>query len=209
MELGNLTFGCSRGPYGVPRGSGWENEFDRLLNKLEHMGLSYDDFENDVFLISSYYWGDCTCGYDDKEYEWCNNNHHADDCYREDYYRLEKELDEKYGSHLSLPDNIHKKYVERVIELYKKHSLEYNKNNPLQGCAIRCSCDYHKKWSEFCSLNHHSVDCMLVQPNFKYKPDDFTIDWYKYYFRDSYMNKKYTLNDFKLVIDNCITSLED
>ena len=64
MELGNVIFGNSRGEYEVPR-----KEFeDILLPLMEEVGVglrgydkdpdeTYATFENDIFLIRPYYWG--------------------------------------------------------------------------------------------------------------------------------------------------------
>lgn len=40
-------------------------------------------------------------------------------------------------------------------------------------------------------------------PNFIYKPINFTIDWYKYPFRDSYMNKQLNEKEIKNIFKKC------
>ena len=96
MEIGNIIFGNSRGSFPVQRGSGREAIYGLLSLVSGNDGGGYfDPFENDVFAVSPYYWGDCTCGfYDDleaweathpnaseEEYDrWCKENGHADDC---------------------------------------------------------------------------------------------------------------------------------
>jgi hypothetical protein len=44
---------------------------------------------------------------------------------------------------------------------------------------------------------------IAVLPNFIYKPTNFTIDWYKYPFRDSYMNKQLTEEEIKKIFQKC------
>ena len=65
MELGNVIFGNSRGEFEVPR-----KEFeDILLPLMEEIGVgsrgydkdpdeTYATFDNEVFTIRPYYWGD-------------------------------------------------------------------------------------------------------------------------------------------------------
>ena len=53
----------------------------------------------------------------------------------------------------------------------------------------------------------HKPDCLLVRDNFHHKPTGFGIQWYKYPFRDSYMNQNITLEEFGAVVDDCIKSL--
>lgn len=44
---------------------------------------------------------------------------------------------------------------------------------------------------------------IAVLPNFIYKPTNFTIDWYKYPFRDSYMNKQLNEKEIKNIFKKC------
>lgn len=50
--------------------------------------------------------------------------------------------------------------------------------------------------------------CKLFRPNFRYFPDDFTINWYKYPFRDSYSNKEVTADYLRKIFRNCIISIK-
>ena len=60
MELGNLLFGHSRGEYPIPREE-YEEEFFRLLDVVADDSCYGTNFENDVFTMRPYYWGDCEC----------------------------------------------------------------------------------------------------------------------------------------------------
>lgn len=63
MELGNLMFGNSRGNYSVSR-EDWQKPFVGFLDRncFDEYGYkeasNKDFFENDVFSIRPYYWGD-------------------------------------------------------------------------------------------------------------------------------------------------------
>ncbi len=121
MELGNALFGHSRGKYPLSRGKGFEEVLDSLLEACAPNNRMYGEaFENEIFAIFPYYWGDCTCG------------------------------DEQ----------------------------------------------------------NHKPDCLIVKPNFLYKPTGFTIHWYKYPLRDSYANQKITLAGLKKIISACIQSCQ-
>ena len=65
IELGNLFFGNSRGPFHIDRS--WEAEMGMLFEAADLDMYGYADrdvaterggFENDVFHIEPYYWGD-------------------------------------------------------------------------------------------------------------------------------------------------------
>jgi len=87
MELGNAVFGNSRGEYPVSRKE-FQPDMFRLLYVLcpENGGYGID-FENDVFSIFPYWWGECTCGW-----EFIDDGHgtayrlkHHPDCYQYEY----------------------------------------------------------------------------------------------------------------------------
>lgn len=80
MELGNMLSGCSQGEFGIPRFCGFEEQFERLILALSlalnpsRNGYNFvfqgdSSFENEVFTVRSYYWGDCACGHDDVDEE--------------------------------------------------------------------------------------------------------------------------------------------
>lgn len=79
MELGNMLFGHSRGEFPVPRTEDLYMQLVRLFdayapdrdNSWREYGVA---FENEVFSVMPYWWGDCTCGMEEKE-EVC-----LDDC---------------------------------------------------------------------------------------------------------------------------------
>lgn len=197
MELGNLCFGNSRGSFPLPRHSGWEDEFLCLVRRYQKSDKNWgypSAFENNTFKVFPYYWGDCTCGYDKAEWGWCEANKHDEGCYQYDYRAcVEKGWKTNY---------------KKLKVIYKKHGMPTEGEDWHHGCAVRCTCTYDDRWAKFCKENEHSKDCPLVQPNFLYKPTGFEIQWYKYPFRDSYMNQEITLGDFMGIVDDCIKSLQ-
>lgn len=193
MELGNLAFGNSRGEYHIERGAGMEAELTVLFNRIDPDHCYAPEFENEVFAVRPYYWGDCTCGYEQAEWAWSEAHKHADGCYQHDYRNVKADW-------LKQP----KAYKAEVKALCEKHGIPYN--NGL-GCAVHCTCDHDRLWHEWRSKNDHKEDCPIVLPNFHYKPTDYRLKWYKYPLRDSYANQKLSLKQFAAMIDDCKRSL--
>lgn len=38
------------------------------------------DFENGVFVMFPFWWGDCECGHNERKWQWADENEHAGDC---------------------------------------------------------------------------------------------------------------------------------
>lgn len=71
MELGNLVFGHSRGEYEIPREDAFEDPLFELLSLIgDDSGIYGCYFENSVFEVRPYWWGDdCTCGKEEPKHE--------------------------------------------------------------------------------------------------------------------------------------------
>lgn len=203
MELGNFSFGNSRGPVPIERNTGYEEELQRLFLTYEDeescAGGYGPDFNNDTFEVMSYYWGDCTCGFD--ELENFPGKHDAD-CYQTKHKKIKAKV-KKLG--LEWNSEIEQKMVKELCE-------EYGYTYPY-GSAVHCECPYPQRcatwYMEQGFPDGHLETCMYRKPNFLYKPTGLTIEWYKYPLRDSYFNQETTLDEFKEIIDKCIESLND
>lgn len=91
--------------WSVPRTSRYE---DPIIELCEAMGCSSygKEFENKIFSMFPYYWGDCTCGFDDRASEWHESNTHRQPCYQV-RYRTELTLADQeigYVEYSSLSD---------------------------------------------------------------------------------------------------------
>lgn len=124
MELGNMIFGNSRGQFELPRQKGFEDELIRLFATIAPSENSFErsygaDFENETFLTFPYYWGDCTCGYEENEAEWCDSHSHAEGCYQTIVKREIDAYDKSigYSSPESLFDPNHFKVDEQPLEM--------------------------------------------------------------------------------------------
>lgn len=169
MELGNMLFGNSRGECHIPRGGGWEDELRKLL-KVCAIEFDWGDC-NDIqeahvedFIIFPYYWGDCTCGFQDLVDEWEGIHEHSQDCYQIEYRKIEESID------ITSPDR-----RKKAKALCVKHNIPWDDG---RGCAMHCTCDYEKEWIKFLQEHSHADDCPIIRPNFLYKPTGFQIKWY-------------------------------
>jgi len=201
MELGNIAFGNSRGEYPIDRDVGFEEELQRLFKacvfkkEYSEWNRSYGvEFENSIFSVFPYYWGNCSCGFDDHEFKEGHIN-----CIQNEY--------DEYGDDLFEND---KKY-EITKKLYQKRGWDTKSKKWYYGCLSSCDCDYNERYQRWLnSISYpegHKKDCLLLKPNFLYKPTGLKIQWYKYPLRDSYSNQEIKLGDFKKIIDECINSV--
>ena len=239
MELGNALNGISRGEYPIERDEGFEEELFRLFETIaperDNLWREYGvEFENDVFSIFPYYWGDCVCGYDEKDAQWQEENEHEPHCYQS---ALKKELDEwleenpepeaemfntsfeevEVGITFISAVSAHSPSADMWREWYSaKEKFEdkvYDKICPEFGVdrefgyATHCTCNYRERRKQFYEENSHDANCPIVKPNFLFKPTGFSIKWYKYPLRDSYMNQNLSLDELKGIIAKCVDSL--
>lgn len=210
MELGNLCFGNSRGEFEIPRGAGYEGILERLLRKINPNNLRGDEFENHVFEVFPYYWGDCTCGFDDIEFE----EPHSPDCYQSALRneKIKAGWTENNLGWLDRPNGNYEKTSKEEDKIYKRLCKQFGLSYP-NGCAVHCTCDYNERYLKWMQQNGypdgHKNNCLLEKPNFLYKPTGFQIQWYKYPLRDSYTNMKVSLDEFDDIIDDCIKSLKE
>lgn len=193
MEFGNICFGNSRGEVSLDR-----DTISGVFGILWTYVRSDQDFKNKVFSIYPYYWGNCTCGYEQKEYEFSDTLKHAEGCYQTELKKVEKWFDSK-------GINYSDKRRDKVLKnLCLKYDIPWDEGF---GCLAHCTCDYKTKWNEFISNNSHNGNCLTVLPNFHHFESDYKIKWYKYPFRDSYANKDLTEKQIAEIVLDCIKSL--
>jgi len=147
------------------------------------LGGSYGygaQYENDVFVMRPFYWGDCDCGYDDRESEWSDTHKHSDECYQSEMKRrLIARGGIKGAWGVDRPDACSYdqwRAIEREImnDLCAMHGLD-----PHFGSAVHCTCDHRKIWVKWSSENGHREQCSLQLPNFRHKATGLEVRWYK------------------------------
>lgn len=231
MELGNMIFGNSRGNYPVDRDL--QDEFYELMQAMGFDGYGFHDraddrgvFENEVFWMRPYYWGDCACGHEQRACEWSAENPHLPDCYttkvndgrlngrraqieaaikeRESHQwesRRYREAHREVERLCALED----KERDKVLKaLCAEHGIPWNKG---YSCMVHCTCGHDKAWKSWAAENTHSKDCPITHPNFWHKPSGFRLDWYKYPLRDSYSNQPLTAELMRKMFAECAGSL--
>lgn len=87
-------------------------------------------------------------------------------------------------------------------ELCTRHGLDRK-----YGCAVHCTCGRDTRAGIFWdNVGGHSSECRFVQPNFLYKPTGFSLNWYKYPFRDSYMSQPLKPKQWREMMRACVES---
>lgn len=190
----------------ISRGVGFEEIMDSLVTRItgiehfkHHTGCSYS---NDIFSINPYYFGKCLCKYSKTYDEYLKTNPHKPNCFTEEL----KILNEAFKSH-PLYHNANKLKAVRANEERKlclAHKLEYNDGKNLD---LICNCGAKKIFLENNPELKHEEGCPKIIPNFLYKPENISINWYKTYFRDATSNVFINKEKFTLLITECLKSL--
>lgn len=204
MELGQVIFGNVMKQYEAD----WAGDGLGMLAEVlkEHLGESQSTsgygyhFNNQVFTMRPYYWGDCECGFEELESMWDEDNHHAPDCYQTALQA--KHYGKDYDKTWQLPKG--HSYDDKCME-----SLAKEWGLPEQGCAVHCTCDHRVKYHEWRAANNHKPDCGVVAPNFLYKPTGVEINWYKYIGRGMTCNKQQpSATRWFEVLAECVASIK-
>ncbi len=168
------------------------------------------DFKNNIFEMRPFYWGDCTCGWDEMVFK----EPHSELCYQS---LVEKELIEKHGfkmSEFGLIDNDKLNYNQKnKIEdtVRKKYCKQFNLSFP-GGCAVHCTCEHESNFKKWYEKNKkggkgHAPDCKMELPNFKHYKSGLEIRWYKWIGRDMEYNFISKNNQWHEIYNECIKSI--
>lgn len=167
------------------------------------------EYNNAVFEMRPFYWGDCDCGWDETEDEWCNTHDHHDDCYQSELAKMKIQAGWTQKDFGWLEPPAAWSYDKATAEegaIYKhlceKHGLSYP-----NGCAIHCTCDYAPAWHAFVAAHNggHKPTCSLELPNFRHKASGFEVRWYKYIGRG--METSDVKADLHALFAECLSSL--
>lgn len=139
------------------------------------------DWSSETFDMRPYYWGDCDCGFDQLEADWCDTHSHADDCYQSELKRREIKagaIVSEWGS-IRWPDTMPYEQREKMRKaIYAGMCEDYKL--PRFGCAVHCTCAYDRDWKAWIAVNGHKSDCTPELPNFRHHASGMTVRWYKY-----------------------------
>lgn len=171
------------------------------------------EFKNEVFEMHPFYWGDCTCGFDDKEYNFSKTLFHEDHCYQTEVKeRLEAEgfkvdalgwLEDEGDFDLDVSQKYHERKSEVSMEVAQKYGL------PEIGLYVHCTCSYRQSEQEWYAENDHIPECPIVVPNFRHFASGLEISWYKYIGRGMEVNKDVNLQEWTTIFIECVNSLNN
>lgn len=204
-ELGNLVFGHSSFHSPVPRTPAYENVFYELVHALSGKETEfYGDYVSDLFDYHPYYWGDCTCGFEEKLEFWEDSHFHSNTCY---HTVVRERINSYMASFPVLVNDFHDRLTmehEIAKEVAKEMGLP-----SADGFMSICTCEYRIRHMEYTSTHTHSADCRIIWPNFFFKPTGYMLEFYKYPLRDSYASRDLNPEEFKQMIDQCIAFVKE
>ena len=178
----------------MPRGAGYEDRLGEVLEAICDKGGYEQDFENEVFEVHPYYWGDCTCGADDALAAWESSHDHTPSCYQAEYAALPKDKKRPYTKPTKL-----------VMALCERRGIPYNDGI---SSAVHCDCGFREDYAKAAEANPHDERCPIVRPNFRHKSSGLTVMWYKYPLRDSYASREIGLPEWRRIMQECLDSLK-
>lgn len=172
-----------------------------FLGRAHGYGATWD---NDVFTMRPFYWGDCDCGADEREEAWSAENKHSADCYQSD---LRAALLAAGGvatrwGWVEAPNGVgYDAWCVVQDAAYKATTRKHGK--PMAGCAVHCTCGHQ---DAFVAADvHHRDTCAIVLPNFVHKRTGMTVEWYKYIGRG--MEATNAPTDLTAIFNECVASL--
>lgn len=166
-------------------------------------------YENSVFVMRPFYWGDCDCGQSDRESWFMERNHHALSCYQVALSEAQK------AAGLSYIDHAINKFIWIENEPKDGGHLQETIYTDLcgrfgvdrhWGAAVHCTCGYEEKWTAYITENGHRPTCAVVLPNFRHHASGLEVRWYKWIGRDMEIvaPKEY---DIQTIFSECLGSL--
>jgi hypothetical protein len=173
-----------------------------------------EDFENEVFVMRRFYWGDCDCGYEQRESDYEDSNPgHAENCYQTQLQLRRRDAglswheskpyvrhDSKLSDYSGPGETIAKKLYQ---DLCTEHNIPWDGG---RGCAVHCTCGCQQRWEKWAAENGHTDQCSVILPNFKHKRTGLEVRWYKWIGRDT-ETKNAEGVDLQVVFSECLASL--
>lgn len=155
------------------------------------------EFSNDVFEMHPFWWGDCECGHDSREWDWAESNSHREHCYQEEIVRrgYSPDWDEDYKTRQAKNKSV-------TDAVCAEMGLD-----PEFGSAVHCTCDYRDNWAQWVKDNPHPKTCPVVRPNFMHKASGVEISWYKYIGRGMEVPENLSRKEWRVIFNECLDSL--
>ena len=190
----------------IPRSCGWEEIFEPLIRRIT--GVHQSDvragceFRNETFEVRPHFLGEyCYCEYGKTKRSFEQKNPHKEDCFHSQLEQINKDSLRVTNIDNRLDGRIFR--INKLLDLCNRFSIKYDTRivNDI------CTCGVKEKWFKL-SIQHDD-DCIILRPNFLYIPEDIRIFWHKRFFRDSYINKSISKEDFTRIVNHCISSVSN
>lgn len=152
-------------------------------------------WDNDVFEMNPYYWGECVCGHEAAETHWYETHEHADICYQQ-VILARGFLDFDSPVPFEQREQINRPIIRAVCA---EMGLD-----PDFGALVHCTCTYNADLAAWQAANPHDPSCGIVKPNFLHKPTGTRIDFYKYIGRGMECDVR---GDWRTILAECVRSL--
>lgn len=130
------------------------------------------EYENDVFEMHPFWWGECECGYETREWDWEETHEHAADCYQSVIRARGFGVSFDTGRPYDVQEGINRRIVSQTCA---EMGLD-----PQLGSYVHCTCTYERERRQWLVDNPHPAACPVVRPNFRHKETGFEVRWYKY-----------------------------
>ena len=150
------------------------------------------EFQNDVFEMFPFFWGDCGCGHEDAEGAWADAHPHADSCYQ---CELERRTDAAGDGSPG---------VSSIANL-----LAEEWGLPELGCAVHCTCGRDAVYAAWLAEHAHDPRCGVARPNFAHVGSGLRVSWYKYIGRSMTCNQPVTKQAWATILEECRASVRD
>lgn len=175
------------------------------------------DFKNDTFEMHPFYWGDCICGFAERQDDFFDELQHEDSCYQTELTNAliaeGFKLNEWGGPADEDEDEEHFTGRERLRKFYsfksakaKELSVKYG-FDPEVGIYAHCNCDYTTTADAWHEENTHAEECPIDWPNFRHFASGVEVTWYKYIGRDMEFNNTPNREQWDVILKNCLGSL--
>ena len=170
----------------------YEEIFIPLFKRLFPDNPYTDHFENAVFRVAPFYWGDCTCGFDEKEWRCDEANPHHINCWSERFERAAQANSRDFHAQQKWAADNGWPTIDGKLK---------------PGVAVYCDCGKAEERKAWRLDNKHDSKCPIAIPNFIYKPTNFMATWYKYPFRGAMANRELSAAELVKIVQHCMESV--
>jgi hypothetical protein len=157
-----------------------------------------------IFQINPYWWDDCTCGAEQENEKKMKKV--AKKIFTKEEYKIYQSFDKLCKDNCPIwKDDNYDKPIEEQLKICTCGTVKKNIELKKKQEAIKDKIAEYERIEREEYIPHKDT-CRLCLHNFIYHPgqeDEFYIEWYKYPFRDSYMNKNLSKDEILAIFKDC------